>query len=155
MTDWQLTIDSIDPKRQVAFWAPLLDYRVQPAPDGFESWNAYYVSIGVPEDELDHDGDGADRIYDPTGAGPTIWFQAVREKKVDKNRLHLDVYPTGRDQGLSLDERARIVEEKVEQVQLAGASVLRRFPADFPEAGEVEGYFVVMADPEGNEFCIG
>jgi len=48
---WQLTIDSIDPPRLARFWAPVLGYEVQPPPEGFESWNAWYVAVGVPEDE--------------------------------------------------------------------------------------------------------
>lgn len=154
MVDWQLTIDAIDPARMVQFWAPALGYKVQPPPTGFKTWNDYYLSIGVPEDELNTSADGTDRIYDPTGAGPTIWFQSVQEKAPGKNRFHLDLYPTRRDTSLTTEQRVRVVEKLVTKLQFAGAGVLRRFPVDFPGAGESEGYFVVMADPEGNEFCI-
>lgn len=162
MVDWQLTIDSNDPGALVRFWAPVLGYEVQPPPEGFDTWNDYYASIGVPEHELDADGDGSDRIFDPAGGGPPIWFQIVPEKKSIKNRFHFDLYPTRRDKSLSFEERRLLVEAKVEELLLAGASVVRRYPDDFAhpvgedadDAAAVEGYFVLMADPEGNEFCV-
>lgn len=162
MTDWQLTIDCSDPAALVKFWAPVLGYEPQPAPEGFDTWNDYYVSIGVPEDELDPDGDGCDRIFDPTGGGPPIWFQVVPEKKTIKNRFHFDLYPTRRDKSLPFEERKRLVDTLVDQLLEAGASVVRRRPDDAPEpAGGADGesatpsfYFVLMGDPEGNEFCV-
>lgn len=42
-----------------------------PPPNGYGSWDDFVRSIGVP-DEL---GGGADRIEDPNGEGPSIWFQ--------------------------------------------------------------------------------
>ena len=154
MTKWQLTIDCDDPARMVAFWAPALDYAVQPPPEGFATMNAYYLSLGVPEDELDPDGDGTDRIYDPTGTGPGIWFQPVPERKSVKNRLHLDLYPTGRDRTLAIEDRRRLVEARVEELAARGATVWRRYPDDFDDEQTVDSYFVVMQDPEGNEFCV-
>jgi hypothetical protein len=35
--------------------------------------------------------DGADRINDPEGHGPSIWFHVVPEAKAVKNRLHFDI----------------------------------------------------------------
>ncbi|KQY64900.1 hypothetical protein ASD30_07060 [Nocardioides sp. Root140] len=155
MVAWQLTIDANDPARLVKFWAPLLGYEVQPPPAGFDTWNDYYRSLGVPEHELDTDGDGSDRIFDPNGEGPTIWFQIVPEHKSGKNRLHLDLFPTGRDRSLPMEERVRLVDAKVAEVVAAGATVLRRNPADFPEGETLEGFYAVtLGDPEGNEFCV-
>ena len=147
MDSWQLTIDSNDPSRLVAFWAPLLDYQVQPAPEGFETWNDYYRSVGVPDDELDPDGDGADRIFDPTGNGPKIWFQIVPETKATKNRLHLDVYVAPRT--TPYDERKPLVEAKVADLLELGATVRNTY--DDAAHGH---FFTVMLDPEGNEFCV-
>jgi hypothetical protein len=155
MVTWQLTIDCLNPTRLVEFWAPVLGYEVQPPPDGFATMNDYYRSIGVPDDELDPDGDGTDRIFDPAGRGPKIWFQAVPDGKTVKNRLHLDVYPTDRDPTLTLEERRRIVEAKVDELVGRGATVSRRFPDDFEGQKTVTTYFVTMLDPEGNEFCLG
>lgn len=154
MANWQLTIDCDNPTRLVEFWAPVLDYEVQPPPDGFATMNDYYRSIGVPDDEIDADGDGTDRIFDPHGGGPKIWFQPVPERKSVKNRFHIDLYPTDRDRTLTLDERRRIVEAKVEELVGRGATVSRRFPEDFEGEQSVTSYFVIMLDPEGNEFCV-
>jgi hypothetical protein len=74
MVTWQLTIDSNDPARMARFWAPLLGYVPQLPPDGFDSWLAYYQSV-VPEEDLGGDPDDyIDRLVDPAGEGPRIWF---------------------------------------------------------------------------------
>lgn len=83
----QLVIDCADPDLLTRFWAAALGYQVPPPPEGFQTWRAYWVHVGVPEDELD---DGDDALIDPDGAGPRIWFQKVPEGKVVKNRLHLE-----------------------------------------------------------------
>jgi hypothetical protein len=57
--------------------------------------------------------------------GPTFWFLEVPEPKRVKNRVHVDVYG-------DVDELVR-----------RGASVLDRQPR-----------WTVLADPEGNEFCV-
>jgi hypothetical protein len=44
-----------------------------------------------------------DRLFDPAGLRPPIWFQEVPEAKTGKNRLHLDLYPTGRDNALPME----------------------------------------------------
>jgi hypothetical protein len=76
----------------------------------------------------------------------------VPETKAGKNRLHPDLYPTGRDRALPMDRRIEIVEAKVAELAGQGASVERRTREDDPEDPV---YFVVMHDPEGNEFCVG
>jgi hypothetical protein len=148
MVTWQLTIDANDPELLARFWAPVLGYEPAPAPAGFRTWKEWYADAGVPEDELATMGDDdCDRIRDPRGEGPLIWFQIVPEHKAGKNRLHLDVFPTGRDASLPLDERRRIVEARVAELVAAGASVVRRNETD-------ARYGVTMQDPEGNEFCV-
>jgi hypothetical protein len=148
MVTWQLTIDANDPDRLARFWAPLLGYEPQPPPDGHASWVDWYRSVGVPDEELSDIGpDYCDRIHDPTGAGPTIWFQIVPEHKSGKNRLHLDLYPAGRDRSRPMEERRRVVEETVESLLPQGASVVRR-------TVDERSCYVVMQDPEGNEFCV-
>jgi hypothetical protein len=72
----------------------------------------------------------------------------VPEKEAGKNRLHLDMYPTGRDDDLPLGRRTEIVEAKVSELVGLGARVERRTRGDDPF------YHVVMHDPEGNEFCV-
>ena len=148
MVTWQLTVDANDPARLVRFWAPLLGYEVQPPPDGFDSWVDWYRSKGVPEEELaGAPEDLVDRIHDPAGRGPNIWFQIVPELKSQKNRFHFDVYATNRDPDLTLDQRREIVEAKVTEVMAAGATLGHRTVG-------ADSYFALMHDPEGNEFCI-
>ena len=73
------------------------------------------------------------------------------EAKAGKNRLHLDLYPTGRDNALPLKRRIEIVEAKVAELARLGASMERRTRHDDPDNPV---YYVVMRDPEGNEFCV-
>jgi hypothetical protein len=145
VTRLQIAIDCHDPDPLVRFWALALDYEPRPAPPGFATWREWYLSVGVPEDELG-EGDSQDRLQDPKGVGPTIWFQPVPEAKTVKNRLHLDIYVTeSRDQPLA--ERTALVDAKEAQLVAAGATRLHKL-----EGGG--HYAVTMQDPEGNEFCI-
>jgi catechol 2,3-dioxygenase-like lactoylglutathione lyase family enzyme len=144
---FQLTVDCADPARLVAFWSAALGYRAQPPPPGFPGWREYYLHIGVPEEELG-EGDPVDRIEDPTGAGPRIWFQPVPEGKTVKNRLHLDLL-VGGGRSVALPERRQRVDAEVERLLGLGASRLRVLS----EPG-MDHYAVVLHDPEGNEFCV-
>ena len=147
---WQLTIDCHDPARLVSFWAPVLGYDVRPAPGNFATWNDYYLSVGVPADELDLNDPtgGADRLIDPQGHGPAIWFQPVPEGKSVKNRIHLDVYAMSREEPYAARKAANAA--WVEELVAAGATILKVL--DEPEWGR---YYITLADPEGNEFCVG
>jgi hypothetical protein len=89
---YQLVIDCADPDRLARFWAAALGYEFEPPPAGFATWGDYWREVGVPEDELEI---GEDRIIDPAGNGPRIWFQVVPEIKTIKNRLHLDIHASG------------------------------------------------------------
>lgn len=128
MTRLQITIDCQDPAKQVAFWCLALGYRPKPPPEGFDTWRAWYLSVGVPEDELG-DGDCQDRIEDPLGQDPPIWFQPVPEPKTVKNRVHIDV---------TTDDLDGLVAH--------GATVLRA-------RGDGGLGWTILADPQGNEFC--
>jgi catechol 2,3-dioxygenase-like lactoylglutathione lyase family enzyme len=68
--------------------------------------------------------------------GPTILFAEVPEPKTVKNRLHVDVSPRDRDQAA-----------EVERILALGA---RR--VDVGQGDDVS--WVVLADPEDNEFCV-
>ncbi len=74
-------------------------------------------------------------LQGPDGAGPTILVDRTPDEKVTKNRLHIDVNATDRSQ-----------EEEVERILALGAT-----RADI---GQGEQSWVVLADPEGNEFCV-
>ncbi len=146
MTDWQITIDCNNPTPLVPFWAEVLGYEPRPAPDGFATWNDWYISVGVPEDELDLSGDGSDRLQDPEGKGPNIWFQPVPEAKTIKNRLHFDIY-VGGGRTVPIEERRQRVDARVAELVAIGGSIVR-------STDGADHYFVIMGDPEGNEFCI-
>ncbi|GAA1604181.1 VOC family protein [Kribbella sancticallisti] len=142
MVFWQLTVDANDPALLARFWAEALGYRAVP-PDGGETWWAHYRG------RLEGKSAFADRLFDPAGAGPAIWFQQVPEEKAGKNRLHLDLYPTGRDDALTFGQRVEIVEARVAELVELGASVQHRFGTE-----DEPDYYVVLRDPEGNEFCV-
>jgi predicted enzyme related to lactoylglutathione lyase len=71
---------------------------------------------------------------DPAEGGPDILFVRVPDAKAAKNRLHFDLRPTDQQA-----EVARLIE--------LGAT-----DADIGQGDEVP--WVVLADPEGNEFCV-
>lgn len=142
---YQLVVDCTSPDRLAHFWAEALHYVVAPPPSGFASWDDFYRSIGVPEDEL---GIGDDSIVDPAGEGPRIWFQVVPEKKSIKNRLHIDVNASGGRAAPLATRRERVEAEAARLVSL-GATRLRTVA----EEG-LDHYAVAMTDPEGNEFDI-
>jgi hypothetical protein len=145
-TRMQVTIDCADPGRLARFWATALGYRLEEPPDGFASWKDYFVSRGFPPEEFEDDG--YDSIVDPDGAGPRMWFQPVPEPKVVKNRVHLDL-DVGGGRTVPLEDRRRRGAAEAARLVAAGATRLREL------SGEgVDYYAVVMADPEGNEFCL-
>jgi hypothetical protein len=146
LTRFSLAIDCKDPDVLMAFWAEALGYQPQPPPEGFDDWSAYFRHIGVPEEELQ----GATNVYlvDPAGVGPRIFFQQVPEPKVVKNRIHFDLHASGGRQ-FPMEVRKQRVDAEAERLVRAGATVLR-----VGDVGTVDHYFVVLQDPEGNEFCI-
>jgi hypothetical protein len=97
----------------------------------------------VPREEW---GDGA-YIEDPEGLRPGISFLKVPESKRAKNRVHLDIQAGG-GRGEPQEVRWARVLEAVLRVTEAGATVIREELQD-----GVPDHFV-MADPEGNEFCV-
>ena len=120
-------------------------YLIAPPPSGFDSWDDFYRSIGVPEDEL---GTGAGRIEDPNGEGPQFWFQIVPEKKSIKNRIHIDVNASG-GRDVSLHTRHERVEAEAARLGSRGATR----PHTTVEEG-LDHYTVSLIGPEGNEFDI-
>jgi hypothetical protein len=117
----ELAIDCADPGGLARFWCAVLDYEVQDQDDEL-------VTIGsplVPE--------GKSR---PGPVPPALTFARVPEGKTVKNRVHLDVNPTDRDQ-----------DEEVRRLLGLGAR-----PADVGQGPDVS--WVTLADPEGNEFCV-
>ncbi len=107
-----LTFDCADAIGQARFWAAALGFEMDPEPEP----------------------DFA-QITDPSGATGGIDFQTVPEPKVAKNRMHLDLRPTGS------------MRAEVERLQGLGATV-----RGFIEEGG--SFWTQMYDPEGNEFCV-
>ena len=142
----QIAIDTVDPDRLVRFWSSALHYVVEPAPDGFATWRAYWLSKGESDD--DSEGDWSDSIVDPEGVLPRVWFQKVPEVKAGKNRLHLDLgVGGGRDVPVAV--RKELVDAEVSHLTALGATTLWAHV----EPGS-DHYAVTMGDPEGNEFCV-
>jgi hypothetical protein len=117
----ELEIDCADPAGLARFWCAVLGYEVQGDSDDV-------ISIGSPALP-----EGKQRLGP---VPPVLTFARVPEGKAVKNRLHLDVNPTDREQD---DEVSRLLD--------LGA---RR--ASVGQTGEET--WVVLADPEGNEFCV-
>ena len=138
---FSLTMDAADPATLAAFWARALGYELEPPPAGFSTWVEALTAWGVPEDQFG----SASAITDPSGAGPRIFIQRVPEPKTAKNRLHLDVHSgAGRPGSKDMDVVRRRAAELVE----AGATIVEEF--DQAQIGQ----WIVMTDPEGNEFCV-
>ena len=138
---FQVTIDCADPARLAQFWALALGYTLQDPPPGFATWPDFLTSIGVPES----DWSSRSAIVDPEGAGSRVFLQRVPEPKTAKNRFHLDVNVA--DRSLHGDERRRRVDEHVARLVEAGATRV----GEMTELGES---WVILRDPEGNEFCV-
>jgi hypothetical protein len=140
----QVTFDCADPGAQASFWSVALGYEIEPPPPGFDTWDAALDAWGVPPEQR-NDRSAA---VPPVGEdGPRLFFQKVPEGKAAKNRVHLDVRAAP---GLEGAARMEQLEQVADELVALGARRLTRF-----EPGqEMSAGFLVMADPEGNEFCL-
>ena len=139
----QVTFDCADPDALAHFWAEVLGYEVPGPPGDFETWDDALTAWGVPED---HRND-ASAAVDPAGVGPRLFFQRVPENKVVKNRVHLDVRAVP---GLEGDARMAGLEAECDRLVALGATRVSRSEPAPP----MSGGFIVMQDPQGNEFCL-
>jgi hypothetical protein len=78
--------------------------------------------------------DGTEHWIEPARAGADIVFVTVPEPKTVKDRIHLDLRPDDQD------------------AEVARALALGATHVDIGQG--TEQTWVVLADPEGNEFCI-
>ncbi|MFI8103890.1 VOC family protein [Streptomyces sp. NPDC086023] len=148
---FQVTFDAHDPRVLSIFWCEVLGYThpwppgVDPVPggDALAAWDVFLARVGVPEDQRN----SRSAIEDPDGDGPRVFFQRVPEGKTAKNRVHLDVRAAP---GLQGDDRMTALEGECDRLVSLGATRLRRFEPEPP----LSTGFIVMADPEGNEFCL-
>jgi hypothetical protein len=108
----EIVVDCNDPAVVARFWGQVLGWDVRDH-DGV----LWMSATGEPFPDL------------------VLVFVPVPEKKSTKNRIHLDVSPSGCDRD---DEVARVLS--------LGASRV--------DVGQGEQSWVVLADPEGNEFCV-
>lgn len=138
----QVVIDCADPARVSEFWATALGYQLQDPPRGFDSWAAFLKAQGIPEAEWN----SASALVDPDGKGPRFYFQRVPEPKTVKNRVHVDLAVSG-GPSEPLDQRKAKCEAEARRLEVLGARHLWTNE-------EWNGYSMVMADPEGNEFCL-
>jgi hypothetical protein len=117
-------IDCLDFKAQSRWWAEALGWQVAVADDD--------EVVLVPPHALTESA----RSTPPAERGPGLVFVPVPEGKSVKNRLHIDLAP------LAADDQ----EAEVRRLESLGA---RRV-----DIGQGATTWVVMADPEGNEFCV-
>ncbi|MGN5631557.1 VOC family protein [Streptomyces sp. AC154] len=134
-----LTLDAADAQLLAAFWRTALGYVDEPPPAPFRTREEWHASFDLPEDDSVDDGAW---LCDPDGNGPRLAILKVPEPKTAKNRLHMDVRVPGH--GTPEERWARISTES-ERLVRAGGTVLEAF----------DGHHIMMADPEGNEFCVG
>ena len=120
----EIVVDCHDPVAQAAFWAAALGYQVVRTEQG-------QVEVAPWEREPP---DLAEQVRQAP-AVPTLVFVAVPEAKTVKNRLHLDLRPVDRS-------------PQAEVGRLIGLGARRA------DVGQGEVPWVVLADPEGNEFCV-
>lgn len=136
-----VTVDVADPNRMAEFWAFALGYTLQPPPEGFETWEAFADAMHLSAEDRERYG----AVIDPHGIGPRILFQKVPEEKTVKNRWHLDIDVV--DRSLPEDQQDRDRQAMIMALVDRGATEIKRFD-------EPVGKWVLMTDPEGNEFCV-
>ena len=119
-----VAFDAAHPASLARFWAAALDGYAIAPYDDQELDRLRAKGITDPED------DPSVLVEPPVHGAPRLFFNRVPESKTVKNRVHLDL-------------RAADVDEEVARLIGLGATELAR----------VE-FWVVMADPEGNEFDV-
>jgi hypothetical protein len=90
--------------------------------------------VEPPEDGWTRPADWPVPIVDRDGVGPLMWIVPVLEPKIVKNRMHFDVIGD------------------TDALRAAGATLIRPRDLDTEPDGAIE--WDVLADPEGNEFCV-
>lgn len=138
----QVTIACEDPARLATFWEGALGYVQQPPPPGFDTWDDFADSAGIPEEKRNDIA----AVVDPEAVGPRLLFERWDGGAPNK-RVHVDINAlAGEDLG---DEgrAARLGEERL-RLEGLGAS-FHRYASGM--AGET---WLEMFDPEGNWFCV-
>ncbi|MGN9837601.1 VOC family protein [Nonomuraea sp. H19] len=139
--DFQVVIDASDPHALADWWADALGWQVEPQDEAFirEMIGKGYAT---DDDATTHRGalvwksGAAIRHPDGLERAPRVLFQLVPEAKTVKNRVHLDVRVG-----------AGNIESEVERLTAKGAKELHR-------GRQGPNWWVTLADPEDNEFCV-
>jgi hypothetical protein len=121
----QIVVDSENPKELAEWWRTALGWVL-----------TYEGSDDEPEYEIAPDAE----------THPSLLFLAVPEKKTVKNRLHFDFVPTRDAAGDGDDTPTDPQAIEVERLLALGATRA--------DVGQQDVSWVVLADPEGNEFCV-
>ena len=141
--DFQIVVDASQPHALADWWAETLGWVVEPSDENFIR-RMIAEGYASEDDTMMHNGalvwkeGAAIRHPDvPSGlAKPRILFQLVPEPKTAKNRLHLDVRVGGQN-----------VDAQVAKLTERGATYLHN-------SSQGPHWWVTMADPERNEFCV-
>jgi predicted enzyme related to lactoylglutathione lyase len=123
-----VTFACADPGRLAAFWAAVLDYEVQVLPEE--------VLLELRDAGVDMNSRAA--CIDPSGGGPRLFFVKKEKTPTTSIPIHLDVAVAD-------------VEAAVARFEALGAMVKERKTETL---GPFTDSWVVMADPEGNGFCV-
>jgi Glyoxalase-like domain len=119
-------IDCQDLHAQARWWADVLD------------WQLVYEATDQAAIAPKHEQDRPLSAEEWPTVGPALVFVAVPEGKAIKNRLHLDLAPH------ITDDRAALIDSL-----LARGATRVNVGQD-----ETKASWTVLADPEGNEFCV-
>jgi hypothetical protein len=131
-----------DPNRLADFWAGALGYVVQPPPEGFDSWDAFADSVGIPREKRND----LSAVVDPDGNGPRFFFERY-DGGPPNQRVHIDLNSIGGGELTDEQRHIRLGEER-ERLEKLGATYKREATGI---AGEI---WIEMFDPEGNWFCV-
>jgi hypothetical protein len=123
-----ITFDCADPYLLVGFWSQLTGYQEQPENPNF------------PDDP-----EGL--LVAPDGSASLLFIKVPESKQV-KNRVHLDLAPPVAPPGAAVAVTADARDAEVQRAVGLGATIV----ADHRRENRTG--FVVLADPEGNEFCV-
>ena len=113
----QIAVDCQSARLLSSFWSQALGFAI-------EDWGEEYGAM----------------VYSLENTGPRVIFLPVPERKVVKNRVHLDVKTTD---GTREAEVARLVRLGAREVETRSLST-----------DAWTSTWTVMQDPEGNEFCV-
>ena len=110
-------IDCQDPLPQAAFWSQVLGWSL-------EDWGEEYGAM----------------VHNPDDTGIKIFFLPVPERKVVKNRVHLDVRTSDNTREAEVERLTSLGAKEIETKSLS--------------TDQWTATWTIMQDPEGNEFCV-